>query len=268
GRRVADARRGAGARAVQRHGQRRRPDARHDGSHPRSAADEDGRPDRPTGDSTLGRASRHRERHRLLPLARERLRDGPDRLPRRDRLMGDTRRQHGDAAQANVHAAVRAAVEAGIAAEEAAVADAGRASSPTSADVPGAEPKTRRLDAFLSHLWSRGGALAVIDGERTYRYSDLRAAYRRWCERLAERGVEPGTVVGLRADYSLDAFAALLAMFSRNVVVALLPRDGDVDTSLRDCCAAELLEIDFGARWRRIADPAPHALLDGLRERG
>src|SRR5690606_1318320 len=147
--------------------------------------------------------------------------------------------------------AVCAAVEAGMAAEEAAVGRSGRALTA----VSGA-PRTRRLEAFLSSLWSRGGALAVIDGGRTYRYSELRAAYRRWCERLAERGVEPGTVVALRADYSFDAIAALLAMFSRRVVAALLPRDGDVDTYLRDCCAAELLEIDFGARWLRIENPA------------
>lgn len=179
--------------------------------------------------------------------------------------MSDVRPEGGgETAQPEVHAAVRAAVEAGMAAEESAVAHAGRAL----ASVHAAAPRTRRLETFLSRLWSRGGALAVIDGERTYRYAELRAAYRRWCERLAERGVEPGTVVALRADYSFDAIAALLAMLSRRVVAALLPLDGDVDGYLRDCCAAELLEIDFGARWRRIENPRSHALLDALRERG
>jgi acyl-coenzyme A synthetase/AMP-(fatty) acid ligase len=91
-----------------------------------------------------------------------------------------------------------------------------------------------------------------------------------WQRRLEEYGLAPAAVVALRADYSLDATAALLAVFARRGVVALMPEGGDCDRYLQDCQASASLEIDADGRhdWRPRTGSAVHPLLRQLESNG
>jgi acyl-CoA synthetase (AMP-forming)/AMP-acid ligase II len=122
-----------------------------------------------------------------------------------------------------------------------------------------------RLDKLFETL--RGyDSLPCMEGDgRRQTYADLLAECEQWHQRLA---INPGTVVALRADYSLSATAALLAMLSRGAIVAMLPRDKDVRSFLADACATELLEIERDGTYRheRLADTnCDHPLLDRMR---
>jgi acyl-coenzyme A synthetase/AMP-(fatty) acid ligase len=93
---------------------------------------------------------------------------------------------------------------------------------------------------------------------------------RRWQERLDAEGIRFGNVVGIRADYSLAAIAALLALLERRTLVALIPRDGRTAQYIADARVEYFVELNEndGATWRRIGDAASHPLLDRLRTEG
>lgn len=105
---------------------------------------------------------------------------------------------------------------------------------------------------------------------RSFTYRDLLDELAAWQVRADQLEVCAGTVVGLRSDYSLTAVAALLALFSRGVVVALIPRDRDAAGYLQDCCASGLLELANNGtfKWEALADAPSHTLLDALRSSG
>jgi long-chain acyl-CoA synthetase len=101
-------------------------------------------------------------------------------------------------------------------------------------------------------------------------YSDLLKELERWNLRFDQLDVEPGTVIGLRADYSPGAVAALLALLSRRAVAALIPRDRAVDRYLKDSHAAALLDLNVNGdfEWHATSRQTNHPLLDRLRTAG
>ncbi len=124
-----------------------------------------------------------------------------------------------------------------------------------------------RFNLLLNKLRGFAGMPCLYCDGRTYSYDDLLTTFDVWQSRMEQLDVHPGAVVGLRADYSIDSIAALLALFARGAVAALIPRDRDPQPYLKDCCASGLLEIhDDGAyEWQAQAEPAHHELLDRLR---
>lgn len=123
-----------------------------------------------------------------------------------------------------------------------------------------------RVASFLDRLQSYAPRLCIVDGDVAYAYGDLLAETARWTSRLDELNVESGSVIGVRADYSFSAVAALLALLSRGAIAALIPRDRETVQYLRDAHATALLELTPDEHfWHPLSDQPTHPLLDELR---
>jgi acyl-coenzyme A synthetase/AMP-(fatty) acid ligase len=114
-----------------------------------------------------------------------------------------------------------------------------------------------RFEALIKGLRTRGDRECMVSDGRTHSYADLLREFESVRDRLAALEIAPGNVVALRADYSLQATAALLALLEGQATVAMLPRDRDPDPLLADCHATALLDIDQQGRWNWKALPAP-----------
>lgn len=127
-----------------------------------------------------------------------------------------------------------------------------------------------RFEEFQEKLRSYGTQCFMEDGGSRYTYAETLEELKHWQSRLDDLGVAPGDVVGLRGDYSFSAIAALLALFSRRAVAALIPRDRDASYYLPDACASALLEWSTDGSYRCQALPAPnsHPLMHRLRATG
>lgn len=105
----------------------------------------------------------------------------------------------------------------------------------------------------------------VCDGV-TSSYAELLAGIARFRIRLDALELPPGAVVGVRADFSLDAAALLLALIDRRLVAALLPREMRVETAVADCGAVGWFAL--GERgdvtWRKAAGGPRHRLVESL----
>lgn len=114
-------------------------------------------------------------------------------------------------------------------------------------------------------------ALPCIDGEDgSHTYADLLREMEHWNTRFAQLDVAPGSVVALRADYSLSAIGALLSLLSLRAIAALIPRDRADERYLKDSHAGAVLELrtDGAYEWLPFADSKRHPLLDQLRSQG
>jgi acyl-CoA synthetase (AMP-forming)/AMP-acid ligase II len=127
-----------------------------------------------------------------------------------------------------------------------------------------------RFAAFLSRLRDYGQADCLVCDGRTHSYAELLAACDAAGARLDATGIEPGTVVALRADYSLGSIAALFALLKARAVVAMLPRGGDARSLAAQAHATGQLDIDDSGRWNWTAagPQQQHPLLEQLREAG
>ena len=124
---------------------------------------------------------------------------------------------------------------------------------------------------LLDSMDARGDADALAGSAGTVSYAQLADARRRWESRLAEAGDEAGAVVGLKAGYSVDSVALLLALLNRDAIVALVPPSAPRDDEL-------LLEAGAGSIWREgdggawireaAAGDGAHPLLERLRADG
>lgn len=125
-----------------------------------------------------------------------------------------------------------------------------------------------RVDALLEQLGSYSTRAAIEDRDQRHSYADLLGEVERWRLRLRAQKVEPGMVVGLCADYSHSAIAALIALFAERAVAALIPRGDNMDLYLKDACASVALQIavDGQCEWRCVqAGCSDHSLLERLR---
>ena len=115
--------------------------------------------------------------------------------------------------------------------------------------------KTRRADA-------------VIDLGVTYRFEDLEDEIERWAAILAQRGVGPGEVVGLRPEYSFPGISLFLALLANGNIVALVPPAAiDEAPYLRDGRIASMFRFEGEAwSWERLDPRGDHELLHALRD--
>jgi acyl-CoA synthetase (AMP-forming)/AMP-acid ligase II len=127
-----------------------------------------------------------------------------------------------------------------------------------------------RLDRLFDELGTYGELPCMSDGAVSFTYSDLLAECARWHHRIEQMSIAPGRVVGLQADYSLTAAAALLTLLSRKLVVAMIPRDGEISRYLQDAHAQELLSIGIDGQVNRqsISGAEDHPLLSRLQNDG
>lgn len=130
---------------------------------------------------------------------------------------------------------------------------------------------TARLERFLDRMRSRGEAPCLIDGHGARSYSDLDRLRLRWLDVLASTGIGEGAVVGIRSDYSADAVALLLAVWSRRAVAALVPPSAPVaDAYVREGRVEYLFDLASGepAGERLAVDGGRHPLIESLRDSG
>lgn len=127
-----------------------------------------------------------------------------------------------------------------------------------------------RFASFIERLRAHSPLDCLFTEGASCTYAQLIENIERWQARFETLHVAPGAVVGLRADYSFDSIAALLALLDRGVIVALIPRDRDSAQYLEDARAEALLQFDAASshEWRVLGNPPPHALLIRLREAG
>jgi len=97
---------------------------------------------------------------------------------------------------------------------------------------------------FEARVAERPDKPALICGEATLTFGELRHAAAALSERLAREGVAPGDVVGLCGRHSIEAVIALMACFHRGVVLALVPpmfSEQQLGALMRQCGARALL---------------------------
>jgi acyl-CoA synthetase (AMP-forming)/AMP-acid ligase II len=127
-----------------------------------------------------------------------------------------------------------------------------------------------RIARLLERISLRHGATCLLHAGGTVSGAALANRVRAWNRHLDDRGTGRG-VVGLQADFSVDAIALHLALLSRGCITALLPRHESLDSPLlRDCGAIGVFaQQDDGKFAFRRCDAAPeHELVRMLRERG
>ncbi len=126
------------------------------------------------------------------------------------------------------------------------------------------------LSYLFQQLRSYAPRSCVEDGDKSHTYAQLIEELERWQLRLDQLNIEPGMVVGLRADYSVAAIAVLLALCARHAIAALIPWHGDVNAYLSDACAAGFIELSVSGdcKWRSITTTASHPLIAQLRAAG
>jgi len=126
---------------------------------------------------------------------------------------------------------------------------------------------------FLRERFAQAaGQPALVWRTREVRYGELLEALERWNEELDARGVVPGCVVSLEADFSLNAVALLLALVERSCV--LVPLTSSVDAQkpeFRQIAQVELcvrLDGTDGVAFEATGLEVDHPILLGLREAG
>ena len=125
-----------------------------------------------------------------------------------------------------------------------------------------------RIDQLLETMRTYSPQQCLDGDGGSHTYADLLDEIDLWGERLNGFGVEPGTVVGVRADYSLSSIAAILALLSRRAIAVFIPRDRAYEWYLHDSHATAMLDLsDPSAEtpWRPVACTTTHPLLDRLR---
>lgn len=130
------------------------------------------------------------------------------------------------------------------------------------------------MSRFLNFLKVLTGysSRSCLQGQSfSHSYGDLLAEIGRWSRRLSTMPGTDGSVIGLRADYSLSAVSALLSLIARGAIPALIPRDRSLPDYLRHCNASALLEIDPDGthRYTRVTPAAAvsQPLLESVRDR-
>lgn len=127
-----------------------------------------------------------------------------------------------------------------------------------------------RLVRLLDGLGSRGDSSCLYSDGRWHSYTDLAGRIGVWRQYLTAVAPEPGSVVGVEADYSLEAVAFLLAAWSEHLIVALVPRDTDPEPYLAASCAVGTFAFPAGGSpaWTPRPSHSGHPLLDRLKSAG
>jgi long-chain acyl-CoA synthetase len=128
-----------------------------------------------------------------------------------------------------------------------------------------------RIDDLLLSFEGCRERECLIAGGAVERYSDLENRRHEWLQVLDQEGVEPGAVVGLKADYSPAAVSLLLALLSHRCIASLLPMTAIGDEAyLEDGQIEGLFHLNSSGSWSWDAfdTTVDHPLLRQLRDLG
>ncbi len=138
-------------------------------------------------------------------------------------------------------------------------------------DERGPRHGTTRLQRLLDALATRAGEECLVWRSASYSCGDLEEKRLEWAAILRDKGIAPGTVVGLKARYSPAAIGLLLALLSHRCIVALVPHGAvDDDVYVEDGqieCLFRLSDSDEWS-WTAPAREVDHPLLHQLRASG
>jgi long-chain acyl-CoA synthetase len=120
-----------------------------------------------------------------------------------------------------------------------------------------------RLDSLLGRIATYGERLCFVDEDGEADYNQLLTSTRAWRDELTRIGVVSGSVVALRADFSLRSTALLLALFAHKAVVVLVSAREAAEATVREVSAEWLCELLPGKapEWRKFEPAERHKLL-------
>ena len=124
------------------------------------------------------------------------------------------------------------------------------------------------LENFKANRWKE----AMVWGGKTYSYDWMLRAIRSWSGWLEDRGVMPGTVAALEADFSPNGVTLLFAMIGRTCIVVPLTESVESQKDRFQEIAQVEASIRIGRNdavsMQRAGRSASHPLYLRLRERG
>ena len=128
------------------------------------------------------------------------------------------------------------------------------------------------VDFLLERFAQRDESPALIWRDRPHSYRWLRERIAHWRDHVAARGVDRGRPVALRADFSPNGVALLLALIDREaILVPVAPTSAAQADELIALAAAELeiaLDADDEVSFSSGPGGDRHALYEELRRRG
>lgn len=126
-----------------------------------------------------------------------------------------------------------------------------------------------RFARLLEQLRGYATQACIVGHAASHTFFQLLEELESWQSRFDQLNVKPGAVVGVRADYSIYAVAAMLALSARRAIVALIPRDRDATHYLLDAHAAAFLDlhVDGDYEWRSLT-ATDHPLIRQLQAAG
>jgi acyl-coenzyme A synthetase/AMP-(fatty) acid ligase len=128
------------------------------------------------------------------------------------------------------------------------------------------------MDWLIDRLRSFAGKSALAEGGTIYTYAQLAARIEEHGAFLAEKGVKPGRVVALVAEYSFDSIALFFALVRNRAIIVPVTTGvgGDLQDRLTEAFVDDVIRIEDGIS----IQPGPpraggtHALVQRLRDAG
>lgn len=118
---------------------------------------------------------------------------------------------------------------------------------------------------------ARAGDVCIVTQQRSYTNGELEAQRQAWLAELTHRQVAPGSVVGIKSDYSISGIGLLLALFSHRCIAALVPSSASNDANYVEAAGIERLislQPHMDAQWSSPHERRALPLLEQLRSRG
>jgi len=130
----------------------------------------------------------------------------------------------------------------------------------------------KSMDWLIDRLRSFAGKSALAEGGTIYTYAQLAARIEEHGAFLAQKGVQPGRVVALVAEYSFDSIALFFALVRNRAIVVPVTTGvgGDLEDHFSQALVDDVIRIEDGI----TIQPGPpraggtHALVQQLRDAG
>jgi acyl-coenzyme A synthetase/AMP-(fatty) acid ligase len=123
---------------------------------------------------------------------------------------------------------------------------------------------------LLQRIVSHGQKPFLHRDERTWSYVELSEAAALQSQRLVERGVRPGEIVALVADYSFEAIALLVALIAhRNIIVPISTAvPAEIEHRIAIGAVHHVVRVGESTRWEKLEATSVPPLLQKLASAG
>ena len=128
-----------------------------------------------------------------------------------------------------------------------------------------------QLEGLLTRLEGYDAATALVIGGQPYTYRELDSRRLEWLHTLRKYGVQSGSVIGLKADYSVDSIALVLALVIHQCVVGFIPLSASRDDGyLKDSQMQGVFRFSNADSWawQDLQTSPDHPLLMKLKSEG